>query len=159
MEADFDSVWSRVSGNASREAPEAQLRRFLLSETEDVCMLKKMLRQTCDAFLCRKLTQVCTEKSRQIKRLRAACYLMTGECEYPASAQKEFSQELLQRLRSLYERVCSEAADYRKAASETDRTGLEVIYASMAEAESRHAECLADCVERMLCLSGPKAPI
>ena len=159
METDFDSVWRRVNGNASPEAPETQLRRFLLSETEDICLLRKMLRQTCDAFLCRQLSQICTEKSRQLKRLRTALSLIAGDCECTAVDPKDPPPELLPALKHLYERVCSAAAAYRKAAAETDRPALETVYASLYEAELRHAGCLTDCVERMLFLSGSKAPL
>lgn len=157
MEADFNSVWSRVIGNASPETPDVQLRRFLLSEAEDICMLRTMLRQTCDTILCRKFSQVCTEKSRQIKRLRTTLYLLAGECECPAADRIDDPPELLLALKALYERVCAEAAAYQKAAAETDRTALETIYTSLAEAESRHSVCLTDCAERLLCLSGSKA--
>lgn len=158
MEAEFSSVWSRVTGTASQEAPEAQLRRFLLAEAEDVYTLRLLLCRTCDAVLCRKLTQVCTEKTRQLKRLRTALYLLAGECECPAVSRKDTPQDLLPAIKTLYERVNAMAADYRKAAAETDRSALEILYASLSEAEARHAGCLSECAERLICLCGPKAP-
>ena len=159
MEADFLSVWNRVNGAAPPDTPEAQLRRFILSEAEDVCMLRTMLQKVCDNFLCRKLSQVCTEKTRQLKRLRTALYLLSGEYECPAITKKIDRPEPLPALKVLYERVCAESAEFRKAAAETDRTALETIYASLADAETRHAACLTECVERLLCLSGSKAPL
>ena len=159
MEADFLSVWNRVNGAAPPDTPEAQLRRFILSEAEDVCMLRTMLQKVCDNFLCRKLSQVCTEKTRQLKRLRTALYLLASEYEYPTITQKIDRPEPLPALKVLYERVCAAAADYRKAASETDRAALEIVYASLAEAEARHAIRLSECAERLICLNGQKAPL
>ena len=159
MEADFQSVWSRVNGVVSEEAPETQLRRFLRNEAEDVCILRSILKRTCDALLCRRLTQICTEKTRQIKRLRTALYLLAGECECPAVTWKDDGTELLPTIRALHERVCLVAAAYRKAAAETDRIALETIYASLAEAETRHAASLLECAARLICLSGRAAPI
>lgn len=159
MEADFLSVWSRVIGSASQETPDIQLRRFLFIEAEDVCMLRTILSKTCDAVLCRRLSQVYTEKTRQLKRLRTALYLWTGDCECPAVSRNACPSELLPALKNLYERVCAEAAAYRKAAAETDRAALEAVYTSLAEAETRHSLCLMECVERLICLSGRKAPL
>lgn len=159
MEADFSTVWSRVIGSASQETPDVQLRRFLLSETEDVCLLRTILSKTCDTILCRKLSQVYTEKARQLKRLRTALYLLAGECKCPDASPTACPPELLPALKSLYERVCAEAAAYRKAAAEADRAALKTVYTALAEAETRHAMCLMECVERLLCLSGWKAPL
>ena len=159
MEADFSTVWSRVIGSASQETPEVQLCRFHLSETEDVCMLRAILSKTCDVILYRKLSQVYAEKVRQLKRLRTALYLLAGEYECPDASPTACPPELLPALKSLYERVCAEAADYRKAAAEADRAALKTVYTSLAEAETRHAMCLMECVERLICLSGRKAPL
>lgn len=150
MEPDFSSVWSRVTGATSAESPETQLRRFLLSEAEDADMLRTLLCQICDVCVRKCLTEVRAETLRQMKRLRAALYLLSGECECPAVKQDAERQEPLAILKALYERSERAAAEYRRAAAETDRAGLETIYASLAEAESRSTAALLKCTEQLL---------
>ena len=150
MEPDFASVWSRVSAASEPEAPEAQLRRFLLSEAEDICMLRTLSDHICDACVRSLLTGIRTDKLRQMKRLRAALYLLAGECECPPVQPRSEKIEPLPMLKALYERVGAAAAEYRKAAAGTDRLMLETVYSSLSEAEKRHEETLLECTGRVL---------
>ena len=66
MEPDFTSVWNRVTASNPAEAPETQLRRFLLAEAEDVCILQTLLCLICDPCVRKRLSEVRAEKLRQM---------------------------------------------------------------------------------------------
>lgn len=150
MEPDFSAVWSRVTGMTLPETPEDQLRRFLKLETETAAALKASAGLACDPSVRKQLMELQQETCRQIKRLRAALYLVAGECESPAPVCRKGSKNLLSELKGLYEACETTAAAYRTAGRKTDRTALETLYSSQAEAKERHAASLLELTERLL---------
>lgn len=148
METDFASVWSRVTGT-SADTPETQLRRFLKQKAEFACALKSAASLACDAVIRRKLTELYSENCRQMKRLRAALYLLAGECECPAIQKRDAPRSLPEALKQLYESADRAASGFRRAAGDTDRPALETLYAALADETKQQADCLLRLTERL----------
>lgn len=153
MEADFAAVWSRVTGAPSpekSEAPDALLRRFLQQETGYALVLSAAAQMSCDPIVQRSLKEMHSETRRQMKRLRAALYLLSGVCDCPQPISFSGSTEPMTVLKQLYTNADAAASAYRNAAAETNRPALETLYASLAEAKAKHAACLLSITERFI---------
>lgn len=148
MEADFASVWSRVTG-APTEPPEALLRRFLKETVETQYALKAAAQLTCDAVIRARLTEQISAVCRRLKRLRAALYLLTGERDCPAMAERTCPCSLTEALRQLYQSAEKSAADYARAANGADRASLRSLYSELSEERRKEADCLLRLTERL----------
>ena len=148
MEADFASVWSRVTG-APVEPPEALLRRFLKETAEAQRALSAAAALTCDAVIRSKLTELQSAACRRRKRLRAALYLLTGERDCPAASECACPCSLTAALRQLYQRAEQSAAAYAQAAKSADRTSLQSLYADLSAELRQEADCLLRLTERL----------
>ncbi len=148
MEPDFASVWARVSGT-SPEPPETQLRRFLQQESQQAFALSAAYSLACDGVLRCSLRELHGETCRHVKRLRAALYLLAGECECPKISESSNPRTLPLTLKALYADTVRASEAYRRAAASTDRPALETVFGSLAEAKRQQAEKLLSLTERL----------
>ena len=116
MEADFASVWSRVTGERPTEDAQAKLRRWIQDESEAVwayrCMLRKVPSQARET-----IAVLLKEENRELRRLQTLYYLRTGDILDPAPPQERKKQPLLSALRERYAAVLMQAESYRQASA------------------------------------------
>lgn len=148
MEADFASVWSRVTGTPV-EPPESLLRRFLKETAEAQRALNAAAALTCDALIRSKLNELQSAACRRRKRLRAALYLLTGERDCPAASECVCPCSLTAALRQLYQSAEKSAAAYAQAAKSADRASLRSLYSELSEECRKEADCLLRLTERL----------
>ena len=99
MEADFASVWSRVTGERPTEDAQTKLRRWIQDESEAIYVYRCMLR------------------GRVPSQLQTLYYLHTGDILVPAPPQERKNQPLLSALRERYAAVLMQAESYRQVSA------------------------------------------
>lgn len=147
-QAAFDRLWSRVQGNAPTAPPpddEAALRRFL-DETGQTLAFERQL-------LCRSgrdraaMLALCRATRSRLCRLRAACFLLTGEVRTPPDACPVRGGYLADLRRDW---LCAEkrAGEYRAEAQAVQDAKLRALYEELAGEETAHADALRAVIGR-----------
>ena len=117
MEADFASVWSRVTGERPTEDAQAKLRRWIQDESEAVWAYRCMLRAKVPSQARETIAVLLKEENRELRRLQTLYYLRTGDILDPAPPQERKKQPLLSALRERYAAVLMQAESYRQASA------------------------------------------
>ena len=113
MEADFASVWSRVTGERPTEDAQAKLRRWIQDESEAVWAYRRMLRGRVPSQARETLNTLLRDENRELRRLQTLYYLRTGDVLVPATPEERKKQPLLSALRERYAAVLMQAESYR----------------------------------------------
>ena len=117
MEADFASVWSRVTGERPTEDAQTKLRRWIQDESEAIYVYRCMLRGRVPSQAHETLAVLLKEENRELRRLQTLYYLRTGDILVPLSPQERKKQPLLSALRERYAVVLMQAESYRQASA------------------------------------------
>ncbi|MBR2716491.1 MAG: hypothetical protein IKD79_01980 [Oscillospiraceae bacterium] len=149
MEADFASVWSRVTGAAPGQNEQTSLKRWIRSEEEagalclglSGCRASSPLREAFQSFG--------RDARRHLRALRAMYYLRTGERCPAAVKPPTAGQPSLRDLRAYYLSALERAQDYRRSA-ETAQADLAALCRRLAKEEETHAETARLLAERLL---------
>lgn len=117
MEADFASVWSRVTGERPTEDAQTKLRRWIQDESEAIYVYRCMLRGRVPSQARETLAVLLKEENRELRRLQTLYYLHTGDILVPAPPQERKNQPLLSALRERYAAVLMQAESYRQVSA------------------------------------------
>ena len=117
MEADFASVWSRVTGERPTEDAQTKLRRWIQDESEAIYVYRCMLRGRVPSQARETLAVLLKEENRELRRLQTLYYLHTGDILVPAPPKERKKQSLLSALRERYAVVLMQAESYRQASA------------------------------------------
>ena len=117
MEADFASVWSRVTGERQTEDAQTKLRRWIQDESEAIYDYRCMLRGRVPSQARETLAVLLKEENSELRRLQTLYYLHTGDILVPALPKERKNQPLLSALRERYAAVLMQAESYRQASA------------------------------------------
>ena len=117
MEADFASVWSRVTGERPTEDAQTKLRRWIQDESEAIYVYRCMLRGRVPSQARETLAVLLKEENSELRRLQTLYYLRTGDILVPVPPQERKKQPLLSALRERYAAVLMQAESYRQASA------------------------------------------
>ena len=117
MEADFASVWSRVTGERPTEDAKTKLRRWIQDESEAIYVYRCVLRGRVPSQARETLAVLLKEENRELHRLQTLYYLRTGDILVPTPPQERKKQPLLSALRERYAAVLMQAESYRQASA------------------------------------------
>ena len=155
MEANFDAVWSRVTG-ADRDSRAANDNRatleHLISMKQESCARYGRLVSCIGSPTVRRLfSQLAEEEREQARRLQAAHYLLLGDSYTAVLDQgKTPCPSALEALRERYTAEGAAASAFEAAASGTRHTALRNLYTALAQEERRHEARLWELAEKML---------
>ena len=148
MDADFSSVWSRVTGVRPPEDELTRLRRWMGDETRELHACEELLRGHLPAPVRDTLTAVLRVKRRDLKELQTMYYLRTGDSWPQPKPEKRKRETLMNALRERYAASMDMADGYRGCASE--RRDLSSLCAELAENEEANARKLRGLIKRLL---------
>ncbi len=148
MDADFASVWSRVTGGRPAEDELTKLRRWLRDEAEGIRSYETMLRYRLPPHARETLGTLLKTERRHLRQLRTLYYLRTGDSWLPPKPEEQEQPPLMKSLRERYAAVLAQEESYRQAASE--RRDTAALCESLAGEEAANAAQLRELTRRLL---------
>ena len=148
MEADFASVWSRVTGLNPAENELTMLQRWIRDETESARSYEALLRLRLPGPAAETLRALLREQRRLLLRLETLYYLRTGDTLLVSPTEAQKKQPLMKALRERYEAALNQADSYRRARAE--RRDAAELCAKLAEAKDAQADALRRLTARLL---------
>ena len=148
MEADFASVWSRVTGVNPAEEELTMLRRWIRDETETMRSYEGLLRSRLPNAAAETLRALLREQRGTLRHLQTLYYLRTGDAFHVPPQETQKKQPLMKALRECYEAALTQADGYRRAA--TVRRDTAELSAELAEAKDAQADALRRLTGRLL---------
>ena len=148
MEADFASVWSRVTGTNPAEDELTMLRRWIRDETETMRSYESLLRSGLPNAAAETLRALLREQSGALRQLQTLYYLRTGDTFVVPPQETQKKQPLMKALRERYEAALTQAESYRRAT--TVRRDTARLSAKLAEAKDAQAGALRRFTGRLL---------
>ncbi len=148
MEADFASVWSRVTGLDPAEDELTMLRRWIRDETETMRSYEGLLRSRLPNMAAETLRSLLREQRGLLRRLQTLYYLRTGDALIVPQTETQKKQPLMKALRESYEAALTQAEGYRRAT--TVRRDTAELCIKLAEAKDAQADGLYRLTERLL---------
>ena len=147
-QAAFDRLWSRVQGSGPPAQPQdasATLRRFLDETGQTLAFERQLLRRSGRDRAA--MLALCRATRSRLNRLRAACFLLTGEVRTPPDACPVCGGYLAD-LRKDW--LCAEkrAGEYRAEAQTVQDADLRALYETLAGEEALHADALRALIGR-----------
>ena len=148
MEADFASVWSRVTGLNPAEDELTMLRRWIRDETETMRSYEGLLRSRLPNAAAETLRPLLREQHGLLRHLQTLYYLRTGDAFVVPTQEMQKMQPLMKALRERYEAALTQADSYRRAT--TVRRDTAGLCAKLAEAKDAQAGALRRLTGRLL---------
>ena len=148
MEADFASVWSRVTGERPTEDAQTKLRRWIQDESEAIYVYRCMLRGRVPPQARETLAVLLKEDNSELRRLQTLYYLRPGDILVPLSPQERKKQPLLSALRERYAAVLMQAESYRQASAMPH--DLQALCGELASEKDGQALLLRQLTARLL---------
>ena len=148
MEADFASVWNRVTGTNTAENELATLQRWIRDEAEGVRSYEALLHGKPPAPAVETLWAFLRQQRRQLRQLQTLYYLRTGDTFAVSLPERREMQPWMKALRERYEAALTQAEGYRQAASK--RRDTAALCAMLAEEKDGQASRLRQLAERLL---------
>ncbi len=148
MEADFASVWSRVTGTRPSEDELTKLRRWIRDEWEGIAADEALLKQRIPAPVRMALRALLQQEKHQLRKLQALYYLRTGDVCVPPKTNRQTPVPLMKALRERYAAILTQADDYRQSPEGT--RDLARLSAGLAAEKEAHALRLRQIVESLL---------
>ena len=148
MEADFASVWSRVTGTDPAENELTMLQRWIRDETATVRSFEALLRRRLPSPAAETLRVLRRRQQKQLRLLQTLYYLRTGDTLMISLPEAPEKQPLMKALRESYEAALNRAESYRRATAA--RRDMAEACAKLAEEKNAQAAALRQLTERLL---------
>jgi len=139
MDADFDSVWSRVTGTAGPDREQVRLKRWADTETELRALCSGMLRCAPDPNVRKLFRELLSSTDSRLRELSAMSFLRTGQGFPQLHTGLPDRRERREILRECYGLAWELTQDYRRAAKD-GRPDFRALCGRLADS----AEHLAD---------------
>ena len=138
-------------GTDARSSLDA-LKGFLEEELTESRRCMSLSRQVCARNAARLLRRIALEKREAVRRLQAACYLITGTC-CPAEAAQEHTRfgNLPEALRHCYHQDACSGAAYQQAAEGTADPCLSALLEDLSRQAYRRADAVLRLLGEILC--------
>ena len=141
MEANFDSVWRRVTGTAGPEREQVRLKRWFDTETELGSICTQLARSAPEPEVRRLFRELLRSTEGRLRELNTMSFLRTGQklSQVPAESAERLGRR--EALRECYCLVWELAQDYRQAA-EDGKPDFRALCNRLADSGERLAERL-----------------
>jgi len=150
MEADFNTVWQRVTGAETQKSEAELLEELILRKGKDIAVyqtLRQRFPTGNSGIVFRQLEQ---EEREQRRKLQTYYYLMTGDSVTMRPEPPLETSSLLRTLRICYNREQENAGLLYSLSLRFRQSALHALCTELSEQDTAHAQKLYEIAERIL---------